>query len=87
MTGPRYYRPPPLRRVTTSHTEAERAADRLEDLLPHLGELITEVRLRRVDAYASLYDLRRRVTWVLRDLGSGEPARTLRRHDWRDELS
>jgi hypothetical protein len=78
--------PPPLpRRVTTSHAEALRAADELEELLGHLREIVHEVRYRRVDAYATLYDARFRLSRLVRSLGAGDPAVTLRRHDWGDE--
>lgn len=60
-------------------------ADRLEDLLFHMREIVHELRDGQVDAYATLYDARQRITWLLRALGTGEPSRLLRRHDWKGE--
>lgn len=54
------------------------AADRLEELVPHVKEIIQNLRTADPDehwsvAYAEVYELRREIGYVLRDLGWGVP--------------
>lgn len=59
------------------------AVAELEALLPHLRQLVNEVRANRVDAYASLYEARHRMGRLVAACGYGRPSRSRAvRHDF-----
>jgi hypothetical protein len=49
------------------------AADRLEELIPDLRQLVADLRDGKGMAYARVYHFRRRVGQVVASLGSGYP--------------
>lgn len=59
-----------------------KAANELEDLLPHLRDIVNEIREGTIDSYASLYEARARLTKILSPLGAGVPSRTVKTHRW-----
>lgn len=59
-----------------------RAADQLEELLPHLRALVNEIREGHVDAYGNLYEARRRLGKIVNACYTER--RATRWHDWGD---
>lgn len=68
--------------MTPKHIDA---ANKLEEMLPHLKEIVREIRDGEVDAYAALYDARRRLGYIVAATGAGAPAADRTRHDWSND--
>lgn len=63
----------------------EAAADRLEELVPHIKEIILALRAADQDTpwgdpYAQVYELRYEISRVVRSLGAGSPGPSS--HEW-----
>lgn len=59
-----------------------KASHELEAMLPHLREIVNETREGTVDAYASLYEARKRLGQIIAPLGAGVPSRQVKSHRW-----
>lgn len=68
--------------MTPKHIDA---ANKLEEMLPHLKEIVREIRNHDVDAYATLYDARRRLGRIVASLGAGIPTKDCVTHDWESD--
>lgn len=60
--------------------KALRGANELEKLLPHLQEIVDEIRTRKVGAYAAMYEARGRMSAIVARLGAGYPPKS--GHNW-----
>jgi alkylated DNA nucleotide flippase Atl1 len=56
------------------------ASHELEEMLPHLREIVNEIREGRVNAYGALYEARHRLGLITRNLGAGIPKTS--GHNW-----
>lgn len=65
-----------------SHQRDMQMSHELEDMLPHLREIVNEIREGKIDAYAALYDARSRLGKIVAKGGYGTPSRQVKRHRW-----
>jgi hypothetical protein len=56
------------------------AAARLEDLLPHMREIVGEIRTGKVEAHAAIYEARRELSRIVVMVGAEIPKPS--GHDW-----
>lgn len=62
--------------------KAIRAASELERLIPHLKDIVVDIRNGYGRPYALVYEARRELSRIVAKLGAGTPARS--GHDWSD---
>lgn len=66
----------------TNRDTAMRMSHELEDMLPHLREIVNEIREGEIDAYRALYEARARLSKIVARGGAGVPSALVKGHKW-----
>lgn len=68
--------------MISPHSKEAHMANELEDMLPHLREIVNEIREGEINAYRALYEARQRLSKIVARGGAGIPSKQVATHKW-----